>query len=140
MWKIAEAAVLIFLGIAAIWDMRMRCVPIGYLLVGTVAVIVMQIGMENVEWYLCGFGAMCGGIFLLISRCSKEGIGYGDSWMILNLGIFLGVWRLTVVLLTAFLGAAVAAVYGVASGKCGRKSRIPFLPFLLVGYVGVLVW
>lgn len=140
MWKVAEAVVLLFLGAAAIWDLRMRCVPIGYLLFGTAAVIVLQIGLGRVEWYLCGFGAMFGGIFLLISKCSDEGIGYGDSWMIFNLGIFLGVWRLTAVLFLAFLGVTVAAAFGVASGKYNRKSRIPFLPFLLVGYAGVLLW
>ena len=140
MWKVAEAVVLIGLGAAAIWDVRKRCVPAAGLLAGTIAVIAFQIGFGKTEWYLCAFGALCGGMFLLISRYSDEEIGYGDSWMIFNLGMFLGLWRLMAVLLLAFLGAAVAAVCGVAGGKWNRKTTIPFLPFLLAGYVGVLLW
>lgn len=140
MWKIAEATMLLFLGIGAVWDVRMRCVSSRYLMVGTVLAVMFQIIWGSGIWYLWAAGAVSGGLFLVISKCSKEGIGYGDSWMILNLGIFLGVWRLLAVLVMAFGGTVAAAVCGGVKGKYSRKSSIPFLPFLLAGYVGGLLW
>ena len=69
-----------------------------------------------------------------------EGIGYGDSWMILNMGIFLGIWNLLGMLMLAFLVAAMAAGAGLWSGKWKRTTRMSFYPFLLIGYLGTFIW
>ena len=68
------------------------------------------------------------------------GIGYGDSWMILNMGIFLGIWNLLGMLMLAFLVAAMAAGAGLWSGKWKRTTRMSFYPFLLIGYLGTFIW
>ena len=76
----------------------------------------------------------------MISKWSQEGIGYGDSWMILNMGIFLGIWNLLGMLMLAFLVAAMAAGAGLWSGKWKRTTRMSFYPFLLIGYLGTFIW
>ena len=85
-------------------------------------------------------GLGCGIVFLMISKWSQEGIGYGDSWMILNMGIFLGIWNLLGMLMLAFLVAAMAAGAGLWSGKWKRTTRMSFYPFLLIGYLGTFIW
>jgi len=140
MWKIAELVMLVFLGIGAVWDIRTKQVPAGYLLAGTVGSVMYQAFTGNQLWYLWVLGIATGGVFLILSKCTGEGIGYGDSWMILNLGIFLGVWKLLCVLGMAFLCSSVAAGAGLMAKKWNRKTRVPFFPFLTIGYMGAMLW
>lgn len=139
MRDIAKIVILIYLSIGAIMDVRAKQVPAGYLLAGSCTAILFQVS-GRMSWYLWGLGIATGAMFLLFSKCSKESIGYGDSWMILNLGMLLGVWELSAVLGAAFLCSAAAAVIGTALGKWNRKTRIPFYPFLAAGYFGVMLW
>lgn len=95
---------------------------------------------DLLERYGIFAGLGCGIVFLMISKWSQEGIGYGDSWMILNMGIFLGIWNLLGMLMLAFLVAAMAAGAGLWSGKWKRTTRMSFYPFLLIGYLGTFIW
>lgn len=139
MRMIGETFFLLMLGIGAFWDVRYRRIPAGYLALFTAAVVLYQIIWFRQVWILWVLGMSVGVCFLMLSRFSGEGIGYGDSWMILNLGILLGIWKVFVVLIGAFLISMVTAFIGVKKGKWGRKTRIPFFPFLLAGYVGALL-
>ena len=51
-------------------------------------------------------GLVIGIGFLLISKWTEEQIGYGDSWLILILGVYVGFEKLLILLFTASLGAA----------------------------------
>lgn len=140
MWEIAESVMLIFLAVGAIWDVRTKQIPTGYLAIGTCSTLAWEIISKSVSGYLWFGGVVIGMVFFLLSKYTKEGIGYGDSWMILNLGMFLGIWRLMIVLIFAFFTVSMVAGAGLVNGKFNRKTRISFLPFLLSGYVGGLLW
>lgn len=140
MWTVKELWLVFFLGIASVWDLVKREVPVWYLTVGTLVAIVWQIFGYKGEELLLLFGGLTGIFFFFMSRCTGQAFGYGDSWMILILGITLGIWRLLVALGIAFLGAALIAGIGIASKRLTRKSRIPFFPFLFIGYLGVWGW
>jgi leader peptidase (prepilin peptidase)/N-methyltransferase len=74
-----------------------------------------------------------GGIFYAIAILSKGGMGGGDIKMMAMVGSLMG-WKS--VLLTTFLGSLTGAILGiflmVTRGK-GRKTKIPFGPFLALG-------
>ena len=74
-----------------------------------------------------------GGLFYAIAVLSRGGMGGGDIKMMAMVGSFMG-WKS--VLLTTFLGSFTGAVLGIFlmifKGK-GRKTRIPFGPFLALG-------
>ncbi|MEW6570079.1 MAG: prepilin peptidase [Nitrospirota bacterium] len=74
-----------------------------------------------------------GGLFYAIAIISKGGMGGGDIKMMAMVGSLMG-WKS--VLLTTFLGSLVGAVFGlfliIYKGK-GRKTKIPFGPFLAAG-------
>lgn len=74
-----------------------------------------------------------GGLFYLIAVLSRGGMGGGDIKMMAMVGAFMG-WK--AVLLTTFLGSLAGSAVGiflmVAHGK-GRKTKIPFGPFLALG-------
>ena len=81
---------------------------------------------------------MVGGVFLLASRWSKEVIGYGDSWLILLLGGYLGIRRVLLLLTIAFFLAGIFGLLGYVLRRLRRGSTIPFIPFLTVAYMGVI--
>lgn len=76
-----------------------------------------------------------GGLFYAIAALSRGGMGGGDIKMMAMVGSLMG-WKS--VLLTTFMGSLTGAVFGVLlmilKGK-GRKTKIPFGPFLAIGSV-----
>jgi len=76
--------------------------------------------------------ALFGAIFLAAPR----GMGFGDVRLAALCGGFLG-WLgyrvATVGLLASFVLAGVIALALIAAGRAGRKTRLPFGPFLAVG-------
>ena len=128
-WKIAKLAGLFFLGFGAAQDIKYQKISTEYLLAGSCAAILYRALFGRMHWSVWVAGLGCGIVFLMISKWSQEGIGYGDSWMILNMGIFLGIWNLLGMLMLAFLVAAMAAGAGLWSGKWKRTTRMSFYPF-----------
>ena len=90
-WKIAKLAGLFFLGFGAAQDIKYQKISTEYLLAGSCAAILYRALFGRMHWSVWVAGLGCGIVFLMISKWSQEGIGYGDSWMILNMGIFLGI-------------------------------------------------
>lgn len=84
-----------------------------------------------------GMAALYGG-YLLLTVVKPGGMGWGDVKLAGVLGLYLGFlgWRhLVVGAFLAFLLGGVASVALVVIRRAGRKSRIPFGPFMLAGAV-----
>lgn len=74
-----------------------------------------------------------GGLFYAIAVISKGGMGGGDIKMMAMVGALMG-WKS--VLLTVFLGSLTGSVFGIflmIHRKKGRKTKVPFGPFLACG-------
>lgn len=119
----------------AVTDIQFRRIPAELLAMTNLAVLVYQIFWQPVDIWLAAAGAGIGALFLLLSRITRQSIGYGDSWAILILGIFLGIWGLMAVLSGAFLLLAVASIWILARKKMSRRRKLPFYPFLAAGYI-----
>ena len=90
-------------------------------------------------WLILG-GVGVGILFLAVSRFTGESMGYGDSWAILILGIYLGLWELLTALTGAFFLLAAVSAAGLAAKKMSKRLRIPFYPFLTAGYLMSVIW
>ncbi len=81
-----------------------------------------------------------GGLFYAVAVLSRGGMGGGDIKMMAMVGALTG-WK--GVLLTTFLGSLTGSVIGIGlmlfKGK-GRKTRIPFGPFLALGSAISVLW
>ncbi len=86
---------------------------------------------------LLGMGI--GGGLLIVSLLSKGGIGAGDGMVVLISGIYLGVRENCFLLLLALLVSSLYSGVLWIGKKVDRKQKIPFIPFLLVGYIMRLV-
>lgn len=91
---------------------------------------------EHLGYAASGIGALAGfGLFYAVAVLSRGGMGGGDIKLMAMVGALLG-WK--AVLLTTFLGSLTGSIPGIFlmifRGK-GRKTRIPFGPFLALGSV-----
>lgn len=89
----------------------------------------------NVGWQSRVGGAAVGMILLLFGFLSRGAIGFADGVIVFVCGVAYGFYE-TVAL--CFFAAVYAGCFSgllLIFKKAGRKSRIPFLPFLLLGYI-----
>ncbi|MET9892604.1 A24 family peptidase [Streptomyces sp. NPDC006465] len=96
------------------------------------------------EWLTALFGALAlGGAYFVLFLINPNGMGFGDVKLALGLGAVLGWYGWSVVFLGTFAGFLFGALYGmvlVIVRRAGRKTSIPFGPFLIAGaYVGLLI-
>ena len=132
---ITNCSLLFFLGGAAWIDHRKMELPLIYIAAGFGAGFLLRIltGEALVSKILPGFlpGMLC----LFLAKLTKEAIGYGDALMIIAIGAFC---RITVLLFLLFCGSLMAGLTTVPLlilKKRNKKEEIPFMPFLLSGYV-----
>ena len=102
MWKVNEVICLLILLFFSIMDIQMRKVSVYMLAAAGAGSILYQLLAGKMNLWLLAGGCLIGVSFVLLSKITDEGIGYGDSIGILVLGIFLGFWRVLTVISTAF--------------------------------------
>ncbi|MET8742176.1 A24 family peptidase [Streptomyces sp. NPDC004728] len=88
-------------------------------------------------------GAALGGFYFLLFLINPNGMGFGDVKLALSLGMALGWYGWAVVFAGGFAGFLLGAVYGfglMVMKKAGRKTGIPFGPFMITGaLLGILL-
>ncbi len=85
------------------------------------------------------FSATCPGVVLLVLAFATGKIGTADGLAVLFLGLFAGRDRTWLMLCISLLGMALLSIVLLATQKAGRQSRLPFFPFLFLGW-GVSLW
>ncbi|MFJ2773646.1 prepilin peptidase [Streptomyces sp. NPDC087300] len=96
------------------------------------------------SWPGAVYGALAlAGAYFVLFLINPNGMGFGDVKLALCLGAVLGWYGWGSLLLGTFAGFLLAALYGgalVIARRAGRKTAIPFGPFLLGGaFVGLLI-
>ncbi|WP_030202222.1 A24 family peptidase [Streptomyces sp. NRRL S-87] len=91
---------------------------------------------------LLGGAALAAGYFVLF-LINPDGMGFGDVKLALALGVALGWYGWGVLLVGAFLGFLYGGLYGlslVLRGRAGRRTALPFGPFMAAGaFTGLLL-
>lgn len=123
-------------------DIRTRRLPnsitlpsygVAIVLLGTAAIAVGE--RSDFLRALAG-GALLLALYLIPVLAYPAGMGMGDVKLSGVLGLYLGWLGWGELALGAFLGFALGALYGVgllALGRGGRKTALPFGPFMLAG-------
>ncbi|MGW0773221.1 prepilin peptidase [Streptomyces sp. NPDC002835] len=88
-------------------------------------------------------GPALGAAYFVLFLVHPGGLGFGDVKLALPLGVVLGWYGWAVLFAGAFAGFLLGAVYGLGLiflRRAGRKSTIPFGPFMLAGaWLGLLL-
>ncbi|MFC9427525.1 prepilin peptidase [Streptomyces sp. NPDC056987] len=81
-------------------------------------------------------GVVLGACYFVLFLINPNGMGFGDVKLALSLGVVLGWYGWPVLGVGAFAGFLLGALYGVGLmvlRRAGRKSVIPFGPFMIAG-------
>ncbi|MFE2277023.1 prepilin peptidase [Streptomyces sp. NPDC059454] len=96
------------------------------------------------EWTTALLGALAlGAAYFVLFLVNPAGMGFGDVKLALGAGAVLGWYGWPTVMLGTLAGFVFGALYGgalVVARKAGRKTAIPFGPFLISGaFAGLLI-
>jgi leader peptidase (prepilin peptidase) / N-methyltransferase len=135
---IAAFFVVVLVALALI-DLEERRIPNAIVLPATAVVLVAQLvrDPDGIVEYLVA--AVLAALFFLVpALIYRGGIGMGDVKLALLLGAALG-WNVGLALLVGTIGAAIPSAYVLLTrGAEGRKTAIPFGPFLGAGAIVAL--
>jgi len=84
-------------------------------------------------------GLTLGIILLSLNPITKGQIGIGDGIIVCITGLCLGFPQNAILLAYALFGSAMFSIVLLVIRRVNRKRTIPFVPFLLIGYLGVLM-
>lgn len=130
-----EACVITFLGVNSWIDIRRKQVSLLIILVFTVCGTIWTIcsGRSALEFLLCaGTGLAVVGVSIL----TEGAVGMGDGWLIASLGTVLRPVEFFIMLFIAAMCSAVWAGVLLTVFRRSGHTEIPFVPFLLLGYLG----
>lgn len=139
MCKIADWLILAGLTVCGIHDLRKKEIPVLWIGIVGILVTVTVLFFDRTLLISRVVGTLIGLFFLFISKCTREAIGYGDSWLILILGVYLGSLRLVELLFWATMVAGVMALCLLWCKKWKRDISIPFVPYMVLAYLGVVI-
>jgi len=108
---------------------------------------ILSVGQEMFSILDSLLGLIIGGGFMFLAGWlgrlifKQEAMGGGDVKLAAMIGAFLGWKGLLVALFMAFLSGSLTGVILMAAGRVrGRRSMLPFGPFLSLGALGTIFW
>lgn len=131
----------VFLVPMALIDLEHRIIPNRLTLPAAVLAVVLGTALDpGGEVARLAAGAGAGGFFLVAAILKPNGMGMGDVKLAGVLGLFLGPVVAVALLVALVLGVLVGAVIIARKGAAaGRRTAVPFGPFLAVGGVVALL-
>lgn len=134
-----KTILLIILLVCGIQDIRNKKISLWIISIGAfLAVASIPIcGSLSLPDTIGGIGVGAG--VLLISIATKGKIGLGDGLILCVTGLMLGFWGNIEAFGLALLLAAVVSIVLLVFRLADRKKSIPFVPFLFLGYLFVMV-
>ena len=125
----------VYLLILAWIDFRNKQIPVKWLLIGPVFVpLFIYVGNDG---GILGnaLGLIPGVVFFCISFICKGQIGPADAFVILCTGACIGLKAIITAVSVSLFGVAVVSAVMLISRKMNRKSTIPYIPFIFLGYI-----
>jgi prepilin signal peptidase PulO-like enzyme (type II secretory pathway) len=95
--------------------------------------------IEKKDWQQFVMGAILGLFILLISFMKKEAVGKGDALAILSLGCLLEGDKVFQIVFLSFILVVIFAGIGAIKKKIRLKSELPYIPFLLISEIIILL-
>lgn len=140
MW--VEILLFVFLGICAVYDGVERKIPLVVVWLGIIAAIVLHVQGRggNGTWQAAAASVIPGVAFWMLSFITGEKVGYGDGWMLIMIGLFMGLWQCFLILMVGLISSSLVVLILLAAGKASRDYQLPFAPFLLFGMGVVVCW
>lgn len=136
-------SVIIWLLLLSWQDIRKKEVSMQLLFVG-IAIAIVSIGaaigmnQEGNIWLSKGIGMLSGLLLVFLSKATKGQIGMGDAIVLTVTGVIFGFWDNLFLLFYSLVLSGVYAAILLIMKKIRKKQNIAFLPFVVLGTLGVI--
>lgn len=137
MWN--EAVVMSMLALCTAQDMKKRQIRLNFVLVFGILGVFFHMLWRMLSIGNILLGMSVGAALLLLSVLTKGGIGVGDALILVVTGIYLGLEKNLELFLFGLFLCSMWSLCLLVLRKKSRKDSIPFVPFLLAAYMGMLV-
>ena len=133
---VMEIAIIAVLLVAAGMDIKSRIIPV-WIPVACASVSAITAIIQYMQG-TASFGSLAlslapGALFILLAYATHEGIGLGDGLILLCIGPAFGLGSLCLGVLASLTLTSIVSIALLVTGKGGRGTRIPFIPFLTAG-------
>ncbi|MCQ2537210.1 MAG: prepilin peptidase [Lachnospiraceae bacterium] len=126
------------LTIFSIIDIRRRSINIAAIIVFLALMVVLAIlGPNDVKRILLGI--IPGAVTVLLAIASRGKVGIGDGIILSGIGLWCGLQETLSIYFVSLLICSAVGVFMMIGKKASIKTELPFLPFLLVGYLACTV-
>ncbi|MBR6383250.1 MAG: prepilin peptidase [Lachnospiraceae bacterium] len=129
------AFVLIVLVIEAVTDFKKKEVNIIFPVLLAAAATVMFFFTKDISLINAIIGTGEGLLLILISLLTKGEIGMGDGILLAACGLMLGGRDNLIMFFFACLSSAVVSALIMLIKKADKKTKIPFVPFMIPGFL-----
>ena len=127
-----------FLLIEGYRDLRQRNISMmAVWIVGVLGAILQFEGIKENGIEIAG-GMIIGALILLLAKLTDEKIGYGDGWVLMISGLYLGFRYNMYLLLISLMLASFISIILLLTKKADKKTELPFVSFMLPGYLLLL--
>jgi leader peptidase (prepilin peptidase)/N-methyltransferase len=139
MEHIMSGAMGLWLFLCSIQDIKSKKIHIYLIGLGFVACLSISFVFHDAVFWERAVGAIPGLFMLALNPITRGQIGIGDGLIVLILGVCLGFGLTASILLLGLFASAFFSAILLIVKKAGRKKTIPFIPFLFLGFLGVLI-
>ncbi len=127
----------VILGVLTLSDIKTKKISVFLPLVFGLCSIVLPWDAQGLLHTL--LGCLPGVILLILHWLSKGHIGMGDGLMLLGMGFHLGLLKAFTAWFYSLGILFVFSCIGLMMKKLKPKNQVPFAPFYLAAYIGVVV-
>lgn len=118
-----------FLFICTVTDFRTKKISVAVCIAYTIVGLILKIVLGQYEFIASALPCLVLG---LVSKLSNECVGYGDVMVLLVMSLYMDVYEIMCVILTAFFIAAIYSAIVVVFYRKKGSTTIPFVPFILM--------
>jgi len=140
MWEYALRALIgLLLFATAVQDLLTRKIKVWIVMLCALLICICIPFTSSLSLYDRIFGLVLGMGIVLLSRITKGKIGEGDGLVLCVTGLGLGFWCNLELFALALMIAAAFSIVLLILRLAGRKQSIPFIPFLFISYIFLLI-
>lgn len=136
MWEAVRIIVLgIFLFMEGIRDFKRHRIAMWSVFLFAVVGIALGIPEGMSVWRDMAAGITVGLVVLVLAKITEGKIGFGDGWVLMVTGLYLGFRGNLFLFMTALFVSAVTSVILLLSRRADKKTELPFVSFLFISYI-----
>ena len=136
---IFKVILFLWLLLCSIQDIMKQEISLIVILIGFVLLFTLSIIQGKLLFWNRVGGLALGVVLIILNKATRGQIGIGDGLVLCITGISLGFYINSLLLIYGLIFAAIFSIVYMFIKKASRKSSIPFIPFVFMALLGVLL-